>query len=80
MPYMSYISMMHLYESLGWFRAGAPVRKVHFAEEWNEMVSLCCLCPDLLVFGEGAKLLRRGRKRVRVGIRNTRKGSRRRKG
>ena len=38
MPYMSYISMMHLYESLGWFRAGAPVRKVHFAEEWNEMV------------------------------------------
>jgi len=37
MPYMSYISMMHLYESLGWFRASMPVRKVHFAEEWNEM-------------------------------------------
>jgi len=37
MPYMVYISMMHLYESLGWFRAGAPLRKVHFAEEWNEM-------------------------------------------
>eukprot|EP00873_Tetraselmis_striata_P028119 jgi/Tetstr1/448383/TSEL_035663.t2 len=37
MPYMAYISMMHLYESLGWFRASMPVRKVHFAEEWNEM-------------------------------------------
>jgi len=23
MPYFSYISMLHLYESLGWWRAGA---------------------------------------------------------
>eukprot|EP00271_Cylindrocystis_brebissonii_P010560 TRINITY_DN26776_c0_g1_i1.p1 TRINITY_DN26776_c0_g1~~TRINITY_DN26776_c0_g1_i1.p1 ORF type:complete len:465 (+),score=81.49 TRINITY_DN26776_c0_g1_i1:142-1536(+) len=37
MPYFSYISMLHLYESLGWWRIGAEVRKVHFAEEWNEM-------------------------------------------
>ena len=37
MPYFSYISMLHLYESLGWWRAGAEVRKVHFAEEWNEL-------------------------------------------
>ena len=36
-PYFSYISMLHLYESLGWWRAGAELRKVHFAEEWNEM-------------------------------------------
>ena len=36
-PYFSYISMLHLYESLGWWRAGAEVRKVHFAEEWNEL-------------------------------------------
>lgn len=37
MPYFSYISVLHLYESLGWWRAGAELRKVHFAEEWNEM-------------------------------------------
>jgi ubiquinol oxidase len=37
MPYFSYISMLHLYETLGWWRAGADLRKVHFAEEWNEM-------------------------------------------
>ncbi|KAG0617088.1 hypothetical protein M758_5G162500 [Ceratodon purpureus] len=37
MPYFSYISMLHLYETLGWWRIGAEVRKVHFAEEWNEM-------------------------------------------
>ncbi|KAK9801410.1 hypothetical protein WJX73_007777 [Symbiochloris irregularis] len=37
MPYFSYISMLHLYESLGWWRAGAELRKVHFAEEWNEI-------------------------------------------
>ena len=37
MPYFSYISMLHLYESLGWWRAGAEIRKVHFAEEWNEL-------------------------------------------
>lgn len=37
MPYFSYISMLHLYESLGWWRAGAELRKIHFAEEWNEL-------------------------------------------
>jgi ubiquinol oxidase len=37
MPYFSYISMLHLYESLGWWRAGAELRRVHFAEEWNEL-------------------------------------------
>lgn len=37
MPYFSYISMLHLYESFGWWRAGADLRKVHFAEEWNEL-------------------------------------------
>lgn len=36
-PYFTYISMLHLYESLGWWRAGAELRKVHFAEEWNEL-------------------------------------------
>eukprot|EP00210_Caulerpa_lentillifera_P000781 g756.t1 len=37
MPYFSYISMLHLYESLGWWRQGSILRKVHFAEEWNEL-------------------------------------------
>eukprot|EP00892_Ulva_mutabilis_P010477 jgi/Ulvmu1/7801/UM004_0030.1 len=37
MPYFAYISILHLYESLGWWRAGAALRKVHFAEEWNEL-------------------------------------------
>lgn len=36
-PYFAYISILHLYESLGFWRAGAELRKVHFAEEWNEM-------------------------------------------
>lgn len=33
MPYFSYISMLHLYESLGWWRAGAELRRVscHFS-------------------------------------------------
>jgi len=37
MPYFAFISMLHLYESLGWWRAGAELRRVHFAEEWNEL-------------------------------------------
>jgi len=36
MPYFSYISMLHLYESLGWWRRSAEIKRVHFAEEWNE--------------------------------------------
>jgi ubiquinol oxidase len=35
-PYFSYVSMLHLYESLGWWR-GSELRKVHTAEEWNEL-------------------------------------------
>ena len=33
MPYFSYISMLHLYESLGWWRRSVEVKKVHFEEE-----------------------------------------------
>lgn len=36
MPYFSYLSMLHLYESLGWWRIGAKMRMVHAFEEWNE--------------------------------------------
>mmetsp|Transcript_36976 Transcript_36976/g.118540 ORF Transcript_36976/g.118540 Transcript_36976/m.118540 type:complete len:390 (+) Transcript_36976:53-1222(+) len=35
-PYFSYVSMLHLYESLGWWRA-PELRKVHNAEEYNEL-------------------------------------------
>jgi hypothetical protein len=35
-PYFVYVSMLHLYESFGWWRAPS-VRKVHCAEEWNEL-------------------------------------------
>ena len=27
-PYFAFISMLHLYETLGWWRAGASLRKV----------------------------------------------------
>uniref|UniRef100_A0A0G4HAL7 Ubiquinol oxidase n=1 Tax=Chromera velia CCMP2878 TaxID=1169474 RepID=A0A0G4HAL7_9ALVE len=37
MPYFAYASVLHLYESLGWFRGGTDLRKLHAAEEWNEM-------------------------------------------
>lgn len=35
-PYFSYVSILHLYESLGWWRA-CELRKIHNAEEWNEL-------------------------------------------
>lgn len=35
-PYFSYVTMLHLYESLGWWRQPS-LRKVHNAEEWNEL-------------------------------------------
>jgi hypothetical protein len=31
-PYFAYISILHLYESIGFWRAGAELRKIHFAE------------------------------------------------
>lgn len=36
MPYFSYVTMLHLYETLGWWRIGAHVKRTHFAEESNE--------------------------------------------
>lgn len=36
MPYFSYTTCLHLYETLGWWRTGG-LRLVHFAEEWNEL-------------------------------------------
>jgi ubiquinol oxidase len=36
MPYFSYIAMLHLYETLGFWRRSADVKRIHFAEELNE--------------------------------------------
>ncbi|MBF2034553.1 MAG: plastoquinol terminal oxidase [Leptolyngbyaceae cyanobacterium T60_A2020_046] len=35
-PYFAYLSVLHLYETLGWWRR-ADWLKVHFAESWNEL-------------------------------------------
>jgi ubiquinol oxidase len=35
-PYFSYLSVLHLYETLGWWRR-IDWLKVHFAESWNEL-------------------------------------------
>ena len=36
MPYFSYLTVLHLYETLNWLHV-ADLRRVHFAEEWNEL-------------------------------------------
>ncbi|GMI21495.1 hypothetical protein TeGR_g12121 [Tetraparma gracilis] len=36
MPYFAYTSMLHLYETLGWWRRHDYI-KLHFAEAWNEL-------------------------------------------
>jgi ubiquinol oxidase len=36
MPYFSYITMLHLYETLGFWRRSSDVKRIHFAQEWNE--------------------------------------------
>ena len=37
LPHFLHInSMLHLYESLGWWRA-PELRKIHYAQEWNEL-------------------------------------------
>ena len=35
-PYFSYTSVLHLYETFGWLRKSEYI-KVHFAESWNEL-------------------------------------------
>jgi ubiquinol oxidase len=36
MPYFSYIGMLHMYETLGFWRRSADVKRIHFAQELNE--------------------------------------------
>jgi len=40
MPYFSYTTMLTLYETLGWWRSSSDTRRIHFAEEWNEVQHL----------------------------------------
>jgi ubiquinol oxidase len=35
-PYFSYTSVLHLYETFGWFREKEYI-KIHFSESWNEL-------------------------------------------
>ncbi|HEY9672715.1 MAG TPA: alternative oxidase [Waterburya sp.] len=41
-PYFAYLSVLHLYETLGFWRK-ADLLKVHFAETWNELHHLLSL-------------------------------------
>ncbi|KAJ8906562.1 hypothetical protein NDN08_003055 [Rhodosorus marinus] len=36
MPYFAYLSVLHLYETFGWWHV-SELRKIHFAEDWNEL-------------------------------------------
>ena len=45
MPYFSYLSVLHLFETLGLWRR-ANYLKVHFAESWNELHHLL-ICEEL---------------------------------
>jgi len=50
MPYFSYITMLHLYETLGFWRRSADIKRIHFAEEWNEVSDInLCLCVCMLL-------------------------------
>ena len=35
-PYFSYVTVLHFYETIGWWRTG-ELRMIHNAEEWNEL-------------------------------------------
>ena len=36
MPYFSYVAVLHLYETLGWWKISTNLRRIHAEEEWNE--------------------------------------------
>ncbi len=66
-PYFAYISILHLYESVGFWRAGAELRKIHLCADSPSLLLL-----QLLTFVAGAvpapvrvrRLLARGRQAV----------------
>ncbi|KAJ7967754.1 Ubiquinol oxidase [Quillaja saponaria] len=48
-PYFAFMSVLHMYESFGWWRR-ADYLKVHFAESWNEMHHLLIMEESSLTF------------------------------
>jgi ubiquinol oxidase len=40
MPYFSYVAVLHLYETLGWWDLGGDLKKQHYNEEINETYHL----------------------------------------
>jgi ubiquinol oxidase len=36
MPYFSYVAILHLYETLGWWELGSDLKKIHYIEEETE--------------------------------------------
>jgi ubiquinol oxidase len=40
MPYLSYVSVIHLYETLGWWELNSDLKKIHYEEEANETFHL----------------------------------------
>lgn len=49
MPFFAYITMLHFYEILGWWRLSADTNQVYFAE-WNKCKPRAEMC-ELSVFG-----------------------------
>jgi ubiquinol oxidase len=39
-PYFSYVSILHMYETLGWWEVDGDLRKEHACEEYNETMHL----------------------------------------
>lgn len=40
MPYLSYVTMLHIYETLGWWEIDGPLKILHTSEEINETMHL----------------------------------------
>ena len=40
MPYFSYVAILHMYETLGWWELDSELKKNHYKEEENEMYHL----------------------------------------
>lgn len=57
MPYFSYITMLHLYETLGFWRRSADVKRIHFAEEWNEVREERKFPPPLVYLAQPSTLI-----------------------
>lgn len=36
MPYFSYVAILHMYETLGWWQIDSELKKIHYEEERNE--------------------------------------------